>query len=371
MTKVQKLDSAALVVEGLGLGHMLRRAGAWRGLYVLNYHRIGEHARSKYDRGVYSATPEDFDTQVQFLMEHFEVIGPDQVSEAIRRPTGRKILITFDDGYRDNYEYAFPILKRHGASAIFFVTTGYLDQPRLSWWDEIAWMVRQSPLPVLPASEWVPDALKLTGEYQEAAIATLQSLFKALPGGTTKAFMQYLRTIMDAGCPGHQDINTMWMTWDMVREMHAAGMGIGGHTVTHPVLANLPMSEQFAEIASCKERIEAETGVPMTLFAYPNGTRDDFDNTTRYCLRQNGVEHAFTLYGDYLRAPAADPYDIPRVWVTWYNSPRVFRAKLTLPMLFGWTTMAEFRRAALGVVRRLHGPNGNQQQLRHIERQWR
>ena len=85
---------------------------------------------------------EDFDAQVGFLARNFDVVGPADTGTARRR--GRQVLITFDDGYRDNHAAALPILRAHGATATFFLATGFLDRSRLAWWDEVAWMVRTS-----------------------------------------------------------------------------------------------------------------------------------------------------------------------------------------------------------------------------------
>src|ERR1700755_1848024 len=130
---------AAAALERSGLGALLRLAPAWRGLVVLNYHRIGTPGDTSLDRAMWNATVEDFDAQVGFLARNFDVVGPGEAGPAA---DGRRVLITFDDGYRDNHAAAMPILRAHGATATFFLTTGFLDAPRLAWWDEVAWMVR-------------------------------------------------------------------------------------------------------------------------------------------------------------------------------------------------------------------------------------
>jgi hypothetical protein len=130
----------ATALRRTGLGAALRRAGAWRGLLVLTYHRIGDPAESPLDRNLFSATAEEFARQVCHLARECEVIGLDDVPAALRARGGRRVLVTFDDGYRDNFELAFPLLRAAGMPAAFFLATGFLDRPRLSWWDELAWM---------------------------------------------------------------------------------------------------------------------------------------------------------------------------------------------------------------------------------------
>src|SRR5439155_11118121 len=124
-------------VEFSGLGRLLRSRRPWSGLLVLNYHRIGDGSRWLFNRSLWSATAEELDRQIGFAKRHCEIIALHQLSEAIGRP-GRSLLLTFDDGYRDNHTLAFPVLRAHGVPATFFLATGFLDSPCPAWWDEIA-----------------------------------------------------------------------------------------------------------------------------------------------------------------------------------------------------------------------------------------
>src|SRR3954463_14856710 len=168
---------AASALERSGLGALLRVAPAWRGLLALTYHRIGTPGDEPLDRAMWDATLEEFDAQAGFLARNFDVVGPEDVGP---RPAGRHVLITFDDGYRDNYTHALPILRAHGATATFFLTTGFLDRPRLSWWDEIAWMVR-------------------TSGGDGAEIPALLDRVKALPGTQREDWLDRLGATTGAG----------------------------------------------------------------------------------------------------------------------------------------------------------------------------
>lgn len=107
-------------------GHVAR----WTGVVGLNYHRIGDGRRSVFDRGLWSATPEDFDVQVGYLKKNFDVVSPTDLAHVADTRRGRHVIITFDDGYRDNYTAAFPVLRAHHVAATFFIATGYIDTPR-------------------------------------------------------------------------------------------------------------------------------------------------------------------------------------------------------------------------------------------------
>jgi peptidoglycan/xylan/chitin deacetylase (PgdA/CDA1 family) len=123
------------------------------------------------------------------------------------------------------------------------------------------------------------------------------------------------------------------MTWDMIREMRAAGMTIGGHSVNHRVLARLTCHEQRAEIRACASRLLEETGVPMHAFAYPVGTRDAFDAHSRDCLRESGVRAAFSYYGGFRSLSDWDDYDIRRIAV----EQETTLAELQAMVMFPWT----------------------------------
>jgi peptidoglycan/xylan/chitin deacetylase (PgdA/CDA1 family) len=324
--------AAALRVTGVG--GLLRRAGAWRGVVALAYHRIGDGSDSRFDRGLYSATPEDFDAQVRLLKQHCDVIGPDALKDVVRRGRGRYALVTFDDGYRDNYTKAFPVLKSHNVPGVFFVSTGFIDQPRLPWWDEIAWMARSATGGVVEAGGWLDGDVVLNGTDREGAIRTLLRKYKSLPGDRTAPYVEYLADATGVGRYAARGVADTWMTWEMLREMRRGGMHIAGHTVNHPVLARLPREGQRTEISGCAARLAAELGEPMRWFSYPVGGPNAFNQDTRDCLREQGVELAFTYYGTFGRFGAWDDYAVPRVAVERYTSLGDLGAVLALPQVF-------------------------------------
>jgi peptidoglycan/xylan/chitin deacetylase (PgdA/CDA1 family) len=269
---------------------------------------------------------------MRILARHFEVIGPHDVpAAAVSR--GRSVLLTFDDGYRDNYELAFPVLKRRGLQATFFVTTGFLDQPRVPWWDELAWMVQTSRSDVIAGGEWLPGELRLTPGNRRGAIRALDKAYKSLPGHQTEEFLDFCGSRAGTGRCDPALGAELWMTWAMAAEMRDAGMSIGGHTVNHPVLARLSHTEQQTEVAECRRRIEQELRTPMEVFAYPVGLPGTFDARTRACLEREGVRIAFSFGGGRPRRHTLDRLAVPRAGVTG-ASPEAFRAMLAVPGVF-------------------------------------
>jgi peptidoglycan/xylan/chitin deacetylase (PgdA/CDA1 family) len=330
----RRRDQAAALLAKPVLRSLARRLPRWRGLIVLNYHRIGERAGEPWDRTLWNVSAETFDRQLEHLARNAEVVAPEDVIGLAReRRRGRHVLVTFDDGYRDNYEIAFPLLTRHGVRAAFFPTVGFLDGALGAWWDELAWMVRRATADSLPPGEWATRALPL-GPEQDATIAVLVAHYKALEGEQTDRLLERIAAASGAGRPSRAESAEQWMTWDMVRELHSAGMAIGGHTVTHPILARRSSAQQEHEIATAAERLAQELGHPMRWFAYPVGSRDSYDAGTQRILAEHGVELAFAFEGGFASFASWKPFEVPRVHVSVEHGPDLLQAMLTVPQLF-------------------------------------
>lgn len=311
----------------------LAKLPLWRGAIVLAYHRMyRDGEETAFDPGTLSATQASLADQLEFLTRHFEVVTPQAL---IDQPgsSRRRVLLTFDDGYRDNFELAFPVLRAHGVPATFFLTTRRLDDPDVAWWDELAWIVKQSPREAIEPGRWLPEPLPLDGD-RRFAIAELARVFKTLPSDQTEQFLDFCAEAAGSGRCAASAGADLWMTWEMAREMLAGGMTIGGHTASHPVLARARPEVQAAEIEECARRLHEQLGVAMRFFAYPVGLPSTFDDVTREILRRAGVKLAFSLYGGHARPGRVDRYDVPRASVSAELTQQRFRAMLELPGLF-------------------------------------
>jgi peptidoglycan/xylan/chitin deacetylase (PgdA/CDA1 family) len=326
-------DRAARLLATPPLRNLARRLPRWRGVVGLNYHRIGQRAGQPWDRTLWNADAERFDAQLATLAKNAEVVGPEDLLRLAREDRrGRRVLLTFDDGYRDNYEIAYPLLRRHGLTATFFPVTGFLDQPHAPWWDELAWMVRHATRQRIGPGDPLPHELPL-GPEQDATIAALTARYKELGEEQTEPFLEQIAAATGAGRCGPSECRDLWMTWDMARELQGAGMEIGGHTVTHPILARLPAERQREEIEGCGQRLERELGRPMRWFAYPVGARDTFTAETQRLLRERGVQLAFSFYGGFARYRRWNALDVPRVHVGPSHGPELLQAILWMPRL--------------------------------------
>ena len=332
---MRKKEILARGMDRLGINFCLRRLNFWTGLIVLNYHRIGSPLGSLFDHNLWSATQEDFDQQVRFAKKNFDVISINDVEEALTKPKQRSVLFTFDDGYLDNYELAFPVLKSHNVPGTFFITSGFLDNRIPAWWDEIAWMVKTSLKHSIPASEWTMHEIPLDMK----AVDRLNGIYYALPNEKTPAYLEYLAEVTGSGRCSQSQGDHCWMTWDMAREMVAGGMEIGAHTVNHPILARLSEADQLKEVQRSKARIEKELNLKVNTFSYPVGRPNCFDEGTRRSLESCDIQFGFSYYGDYNPTGDFDRFDIRRYAVESELSLPYFRTVLTHPKLFAKGTV--------------------------------
>ncbi|MES2090620.1 MAG: polysaccharide deacetylase family protein [Pseudomonadota bacterium] len=328
---MSKRELLALAMRRSGMGWMMRRLGGWNGLLVLNYHRVGDWQSSPWDKDLFSASEEDFDAQMRFFKSEFDVVGVSDLA-GIEHRRGRFVQVTFDDGYRDNHDLAFPILKAHGLSATFFICTGFLDQGSVPWWDELAWMIRGSSLDRLPGFMGVPE-LSLQGDARLRAVRVINDVYDEMSDQARVGFLDALGVVAQTGrCPADQAAQ-LWMTWDMARAMHQGGMSIGGHTLSHGELSRFSKDEQLAEIAGSCARIEAELGTPVTTFSYPYGGKHSFNANTRLALDEAGIEHAYSYNGGYQRTGAWDKHNLKRIAVEVSVSEDLLMGMATMPRM--------------------------------------
>jgi peptidoglycan/xylan/chitin deacetylase (PgdA/CDA1 family) len=321
----------AKLMRRTGLRQVIESISRWSGVIALNYHRIGDGSRSAFDRGLWSADAETFARQIRFFKSHLDLITADDLPHVLSKRTGRFGMVTFDDGYRDNFEAAFPVLRAEAVKATFFLTSGFIGTSTVPWWDEIAWMVRRSPLASVQAPGWLEGNVVFDEPDRNAAIITVLKTFKRIPSESTEQFIEAIGSATRSDRCRSADL---WMNWDMVRTLRAAGMTIGGHTVTHPVLSSADPARQTSEIVGSIERIASELGEPVTCFSYPVGGPSAFNSVSVDILRKAGVRYAFTYYGGFRRFDDWVDYDVRRIAIEPEITEDWFRCLVTIPGVF-------------------------------------
>ena len=231
-----------------------------------------------------------FDRLCGWLSAWFRVIPLDAAVAQLKNGTlpERAASITFDDGYADNYHVALPILQRHNLTATFFIATGFLDGGCM-WNDTIIESVRACQQPVLDASALNLGVHPLASLAEKTrAIHRLIQDIKYLPTQERVAITQRLASIANVTVP-----RDLMMTSQEVKAMRIAGMQIGAHTVSHPILARLSEDEARQEMGASKQFLEHLLGERVGLFAYPNGKPgEDYTPQNALMVRELGFDAA-------------------------------------------------------------------------------
>jgi peptidoglycan/xylan/chitin deacetylase (PgdA/CDA1 family) len=288
----------------------LASPGARRGrLSILIFHRVLARPDPLFPEEVDAAR---FDAQCRWLREWFNVLPLDAAARALREGTlpPRAAAITFDDGYADNHDVALPILQRHGLAATFFVATGFLDGGRM-WNDTLIESVRRAQGTELRLGDAGLDGItRLPLATPADRRAAIDRLIQACRYLAPEHRAQAVQAVARASGAALDD--ALMMTSEQVAALHRAGMQIGGHTVSHPILTRLPLPQARREIVDGKARLESIVQAPVTLFAYPNGRpHEDFAADHAALAQEAGFDAAVTTAWGAAHA-GSDRYQLPR-----------------------------------------------------------
>ncbi len=321
---------------------ILRKIGAlelrwWtlgRHLYCFNYHRIGDPTLSAFDRGVFSCSAERFREHIRLLQERFEIVDIPRLSYALKqaRPRRPMALITFDDGYIDNYELAVPILKELGATAAFFIPTKFIGGSRLPWWDEIAWSLRNASV----------GRISLAGRKEEFDLApgvidrTIMAVLEFVKLRRTIPMDEQVAEVREASKPRGSVASAgagLFVNDAQIGEMRRAGMDIGSHTHTHRILSHLDPKAQKDELATSKEILEGLLGEPVSTVAYPVGAPGSYSPETCRIAASLGYSLGFNFIAGVNRLPNNRPLDLNRFAVEENAAPARLKATVAFPWL--------------------------------------
>jgi peptidoglycan/xylan/chitin deacetylase (PgdA/CDA1 family) len=290
----QEMALRALTLSGVT---ELRWRFLRQGLYCFNYHRVGDPKDTLFDRGVFSCTRDNFAAQLDLILERFTLIGLKQLGQLLdgdgssvgTRPLA---MITFDDGYIDNYALAFPALRARRAVATFFLPTSFIGSRQIPWWDEIAWTLRHASVDAI-SLEGHPCEFRVGPGTAERTVVGVLRLVKSRAG---MSLADQVSEIREACRPaGRIDTvaDPLFMTWDQAREMQSAGMDIGSHTHSHPILSHVSSDVQRAELVDSKHMLEAELQAPITAIAYPVGKASSYTAETCRLAEEAGYHCGF------------------------------------------------------------------------------
>jgi peptidoglycan/xylan/chitin deacetylase (PgdA/CDA1 family) len=307
---MRALAKSVAVRAALGAGRWLHR----KKVTVLYYHRFPAQFAA------------EFRAQCEHLGKRHRVISMREMTRSLRNgdsPPENAVVITIDDGHRDFYTCAFPVLRDYGFPATMYLPTAFLDRTKgreWLWFDRLTYAFRYSSrvevkIPAMAPGE-PPVSYRLESAAARAVVAGLVlEGAQRLPIRDRDIYCERVAEALEIRIPEMPPEEFAPLTWDEVRAMARSGIEFGGHTVTHPILQTIATADELEfEIAHCKLRIEEELQAPVAHFAYPRGKVEDIPAAAKEALRQAGYETAVTtLIGQV--GPGDDPLWLQRIGV--------------------------------------------------------
>ena len=297
------IDTAYRLAQASGINAVVRARQTSNSLLILCYHSVVAD-RHWDDRFFYRNTvaAEDFQKQLEWIGKVFRPASLaellDHLNGAKRLPR-RSVVITFDDGYRNNLTIAAPILQKLGVPALVSVATDYIGTDRILWSDEVNRRVYFWPRPTLP----MPDSesgietapMPATRQGREELASAVRRRAKKFDQTQRD---RYLDTLRQEPCPALDGASKEllgFMTWEEVRQLTRRGIDVGSHSATHPILSRVLEARLDWELRASKERIEKELGRKCRAITYPNGGKDDVTEGVLTAAARAGYEVGFAL----------------------------------------------------------------------------
>jgi peptidoglycan/xylan/chitin deacetylase (PgdA/CDA1 family) len=274
-----------------------------------------------------------FDRQMRYLAANYTCLP---LSEIVQRlAAGRPLpphaaAVTFDDGFRNNRAYAWPVLQRHRVPATIFLATGLIGGGAMMWTDRIAWLLRTTPAATARLDLGRgPQEVPLDGAAtRERSSRGVLAQLKGLDAGARARAVEQIEAAVSPPAWPPPAARYRFLDWDDVRAMRRDGVEFGSHTVTHPVLSTLSDQGARYELEASRATIEAELGEACTDFAYPNGTPADFTDRDKHLLRVLGYRGAATQVPGY-NAPGRDTFELHRMHIGLGMTGTLFEAQVT------------------------------------------
>ena len=333
---------ARCLVAGRVLSPIARiRAACRADIPILAYHRVWDvrdEDHFPFDVELISAGTSDFRWQMEYVRQNFNPITFGtllQVMDGATPPPPRPIIVTFDDGFEDNFQNAFPILNALEVPATIFLSTGYIGGETTFWSDRLAQLVLRAPDGEL-AIERLAGTWQLVADIssRRQVLRNVLAELKLMPNELRLRALKQLETVLGGTQTDFAPVESRPLNWNQVREMAHVGIEFGSHAVTHPILANLNDGDLQFELIKSRRDIEAQTGKPVHAISYPVGGRTAFNDRVRVAANRAGYRLGISYIPGTNPLRDLDHYGLRRQRVERYTTRPYFAAMLGLPEMF-------------------------------------
>jgi peptidoglycan/xylan/chitin deacetylase (PgdA/CDA1 family) len=340
-----RIDMKKLIAQGLhnfgplrllerwARSHELRSrtSSAWPGwqrvntprFAILCYHRIGTGGVP-----IYSGLPgRVFEGQMHFLSKNYRLISLSDLLQELANPVSSEpaVAVTFDDGYRDLFYQAYPVLQKFRVPATVYLTVGAIETGEVAWYDKIFLALQ---LARGDAFEWTFDSPRRMpiGSKSEKLDAAVQIItwMRTLPDTMRREQCAILENHVRVP---RADLSDRMLTWEQVRIMRQGGISFGSHTMSHPVVSRLTALELSNELLESKKIMEYRIQDSVADFAYPFGKSDEISPEAERMLTLGAYRSAATTEPG-LNVPGVNPYRLRRVSICEERSLSMFAFQL-------------------------------------------
>ena len=287
---------------------------------VLLYHRVCDLPLDMWGLAI---KPEVFERHIRFYKENYNILRFDEDWSEVQEPS---LVLTFDDGYADNLQYALPILEKYQVPATIFVSSGNIGTDREFWWDELERIIfynNKNEYYFRPNGEHFPIT---TNREKEKACQRIRLFLKNLLPKERDEFLKGMMGELDADSlprPINRSVNEK----ELRKLASSPYITIGGHTVTHNMLSAESKEQQEWEIITSKSKIEDIIDNEITVFSYPFGGCDDINGHSIESVKKAGYKRAATTSVG-LVGTGTEPYTIPRNSMPFYQEDRDLKKQL-------------------------------------------
>jgi peptidoglycan/xylan/chitin deacetylase (PgdA/CDA1 family) len=259
-------------------------------------HRVSPRVDDPWDL---SLEPAEYERFIEVLVDSGTLTNlPQAISDHAENPHKLRCVLTFDDGYDDLRQYAFPVLKRMCAPAMLFLPTRYVADSKPFWWDVLLWLRRQPNALQRVATDW-------GWEMESTVSATIDNWV-----GRVKSLPPEIRDCMMEGIPIPPDLPRAISVADLAAIPDSVDIQCHGHS--HSVLSALSDFQVQEEVCLSCDHLAAWTGKRPNVFAYPNGQPSDFSPVHARVLQTAGISYALTTVSGMIK-DRPDPYSLPRI----------------------------------------------------------
>jgi peptidoglycan/xylan/chitin deacetylase (PgdA/CDA1 family) len=296
---------------------------------ILLYHRVTDLS---LDPQQLSVSPENFDAQISHLRKYYSLIGVEEFASAFinkKKLPKRSVVITFDDGYADNFHAAIPILERHRAQGLFYIATANLDIGRELWWDDLERIfLLDNVLPTQLNFECkeVPYTFSTSTKLEkEKTYNALHPILKDCDAGLRDQLMLDITRWAQLPTDGRSS-HRMMTADELIKMSQSAAAVIGAHTHNHPKLSVCTVQQQEREILQSKEILSKLLNRQIDHFSYPFGSRIDYTRDTVEICQRAGFKMVCSNFHEQVHSWHS-PFELPRILVrNW--TPHDFKKKM-------------------------------------------